>query len=227
MANNEADTVGEAHFHHLLRWYQEAYEEFLNANSPYADSAFTYPFAPPTKTTINKYQANAHQPLMSGDCMEIKSRLHQQGATALSVDSTFTRGDEIVAEAITSQPVQPTPRRESPPESIPTRTWLRWDRIVQPDETGADGVMHFHHLLRWCHEAFKESLDAFGVSASQVLETGLAAFPIIHCTADYRQSIRRDDRLMICLRPSIYSVEDGVFSVRNTFTCNGKVVATA
>ena len=225
VANNEVDTIGETHFHQLLRWCQEAYEEFLNANSPYAGMEFTYPFAPPTKTTI-KYRANEQSPLMYDD-MVIQSTLHQQGVTALSVGSTFTRGDEIVAEAITRQLVQPTPRPESPPESLPTRSWLRWDRTVQPDETDATDVMHFHHLLRWCYEAFRKSLDAFGVSASQVFENGLAAFPIIYCTADYRQSIRRDDRLMICLRPSIYSVEDGVFSVRNTFSHNGEVVATA
>jgi 1,4-dihydroxy-2-naphthoyl-CoA hydrolase len=36
-------------------------------------------------------------------------------------------------------------------------------RSVRFGDTDAAGVMHFHQLLRWCHEAYEESLEIFGV----------------------------------------------------------------
>ena len=40
-------------------------------------------------------------------------------------------------------------------------------RSVRFGETDADqgaaGVMHFQQLLRWCHEAYEESLERFGL----------------------------------------------------------------
>ena len=109
----------------------------------------------------------------------------------------------------------------------PPRHWLECQRTVRFGETDAAGVMHFHHLLRWCHEAYEESLEAFGVPTAAVFANRDAAFPIIHCEADYRQPLRCGDRLVIHLKPRMDSAETGVFSVGNTFTRNGEVVATA
>ena len=39
-------------------------------------------------------------------------------------------------------------------------TWLQLHRVVRFGDTDAAGVMHFHQLLRWCHEAWEESLEA-------------------------------------------------------------------
>jgi hypothetical protein len=33
--------------------------------------------------------------------------------------------------------------------------WLLLCRTVRFGETDAAGVMHFHQLLRWCHEAYE------------------------------------------------------------------------
>lgn len=46
--------------------------------------------------------------------------------------------------------------------------WLLLCRTVRFGETDAAGVMHFHHLLRWCHEAYEESLERFGIPPAEV-----------------------------------------------------------
>lgn len=109
----------------------------------------------------------------------------------------------------------------------PPRHWLRCQRTVRFGETDAAGVMHFHHLLRWHHEAYEESLEAFGMPTAAVFANPGAAFPIIRCTADYRQPLRCGDRLVIHVRPCMDSQEKGVFAVRSTFTRNGEVAAIA
>ena len=47
-------------------------------------------------------------------------------------------------------------------------TWLQLRRVVRFGDTDAAGVMHFHQLLRWCHEAWEESLEAHGLAAEAV-----------------------------------------------------------
>ncbi|MGA0279943.1 MAG: thioesterase family protein, partial [Vulcanococcus sp.] len=44
-------------------------------------------------------------------------------------------------------------------------SWLMLCRSVRFGETDAAGVMHFQQLLRWCHEAYEESLERFGLNA--------------------------------------------------------------
>ena len=72
------------------------------------------------------------------------------------------------------------------------------------DSDGA-GVMHFHQLLRWCHEAWEESLERFGLPPEALFpmlghRPGVA-LPIRHCSADFLAPIRCGDRLTIVLDP--------------------------
>ena len=46
--------------------------------------------------------------------------------------------------------------------------WLQIERTVRFGDTDAAGVMHFHQLLRWCHEAYEESLARYGISAEEI-----------------------------------------------------------
>lgn len=102
--------------------------------------------------------------------------------------------------------------------------WLTLSRTVRLGETDAAGVMHFHQLLRWCHEAYEESLERFGIPAAAIFPTGLGpdpepsedavaaanqtaagrpivALPIIHCQADYRAPLVCGSRIHIRLTP--------------------------
>lgn len=121
-------------------------------------------------------------------------------------------------------------------------TWLLLCRTVRFGETDAAGVMHFHQLLRWCHEAYEESLERFGVPPALVFprpvwpggdpllaDAPLAepnpsvALPIVHCSADYLRPLRVGDPLAIALQPE--RLDPGQFAVRYHFTREGEVVA--
>jgi 1,4-dihydroxy-2-naphthoyl-CoA hydrolase len=84
-------------------------------------------------------------------------------------------------------------------------SWLRLHRTVRFGDTDAAGVMHFHQLLRWCHEAYEESLERFGIPADEVFPSPTAllevALPIVHCHADYHQPLICGDALTIHLQP--------------------------
>ena len=75
--------------------------------------------------------------------------------------------------------------------------WLLLCRTVRFGDTDAAGVMHFHQLLRWCHEAYVESLERFGIPAAEIfLRPGnipAVALPIVHCEADYLRPLPSGD----------------------------------
>ncbi|MEI7665925.1 MAG: thioesterase family protein [Synechococcaceae cyanobacterium ELA263] len=104
--------------------------------------------------------------------------------------------------------------------------WLKLRRTVRFGDTDAAGVMHFHQLLRWCHEAYEQSLEAFGVAPACVfpmaaadrpagLEAPAVALPIVHCSADFRRPLVCGDPLLIQLEP--VHLDPGSFEVRYRF----------
>ncbi|MFZ0408354.1 MAG: thioesterase family protein [Cyanobium sp.] len=105
-------------------------------------------------------------------------------------------------------------------------SWLLLRRTVRFGDTDAAGVMHFHQLLRWCHEAYEESLEGFGLAPAWVfpmaaadrpagLEAPTAALPIVHCSADFRRPLVCGDPLVIELEP--LRLDPGSFEVRYRF----------
>ncbi len=90
-----------------------------------------------------------------------------------------------------------------------TKNWLLIKRIVRFGETDSAGVIHFNHLLRWCHEAWEESLELYGIKAFNIfpgynnndVSTPEIALPIVHCQADYLKPIQLGDRLLLKLQP--------------------------
>ena len=88
------------------------------------------------------------------------------------------------------------------------KDWLLLERIVRFGDTDAAGVIHFHHLLRWSHEAWEESLQIYGLEAIDVFPSSVdihhfidIALPIVHCEADFMAPIRIADELEIHLAP--------------------------
>lgn len=96
--------------------------------------------------------------------------------------------------------------------------WLRLHRSVRFGDTDAAGVVQFHQLLRWCHEAYEESLERFGIAAALIFPTPTAecppsvGLPIVHCSADYRAPLVCGDALILELEPRLCG--RGVFEVR-------------
>ena len=90
--------------------------------------------------------------------------------------------------------------------------------------------MHFHQLLRWCHEAWEESLDRYGVAADAIFPGGRGqtqspkiALPISHCSADYLRPIHGGDHLTVELEP--IRLDPCTFEVRSLFTLESQPVA--
>jgi 1,4-dihydroxy-2-naphthoyl-CoA hydrolase len=106
-------------------------------------------------------------------------------------------------------------------------SWLLLCRTVRFGETDAAGVMHFHQLLRWCHEAYEESLERFGIPAGAIFpgpgHTPEVTLPIVHCAADFRQPLRCGDPLAIALSPE--RRDPGGFAVHYRFRRDGEEVA--
>jgi len=88
------------------------------------------------------------------------------------------------------------------------KNWLLLKRNVRFGDIDAAGVIHFHHLLRWAHESWEESLEIFGLSASDIFpgsnsskDEPEVALPIVHCQADFAMPIRIGDILDIKIEP--------------------------
>jgi len=119
---------------------------------------------------------------------------------------------------------------ERPPQgpSPSPADWLLLCRTVRFGDTDAAGVMHFHQLLRWCHVAYEESLERFGVPAGALFpgpgQTPAVALPIVHVSADFLRPLICGDPLAIELRP--LQRDGGSFEIRYRFLHDGQEAAT-
>jgi 1,4-dihydroxy-2-naphthoyl-CoA hydrolase len=99
---------------------------------------------------------------------------------------------------------------------------------VRFGDTDAAGVMHFHQLLRWCHVAYEESLERFGVPTGALFpgpgRTPAVALPIVHVSADFLRPLICGDPLAIELRP--LQRDGGSFEIRYRFLHDGQEAAT-
>ncbi|MCX5941113.1 MAG: thioesterase family protein [Cyanobium sp. LacPavin_0818_WC50_MAG_67_9] len=106
-------------------------------------------------------------------------------------------------------------------------TWLLLCRTVRFGDTDAAGVMHFHQLLRWCHEAYEESLERYGIPAQELFptpgHTPAVALPIVHCSADFLAPLACGDPLAIQLEPR--RLDPGSFEVHYRFRSGERPVA--
>lgn len=107
----------------------------------------------------------------------------------------------------------------SAPGRVDPSSWLLLCRSVRFGDTDAAGVMHFVRLLDWCHQAYEESLERFGIAAATVFpspgHTPAIALPIVHCSADYRAPLVVGDPLAIQLEPR--RLDPGCFEVHYSF----------
>ena len=109
--------------------------------------------------------------------------------------------------------------------------WLCLNRTVRFGDTDAAGVMHFHQLLRWCHEAWEESLQLYGVETQAVFpgcrsQEGRpdVALPVVHCSASFNKAVYCGDQLQVQLTPR--PIDRGSFEVHSQFLFKDQEVAT-
>ena len=108
--------------------------------------------------------------------------------------------------------------------------WLNLSRTVRFGDTDAAGVMHFHQLLRWCHEAWEESLELYGIEAKTVFPGCRdqerwpdTALPVVQCSASFNKAVHGGDQLLVRLTPQL--IDQGCFEVRSQFLLNDQDVA--
>ena len=108
--------------------------------------------------------------------------------------------------------------------------WLKLERHVRFGDTDAAGVMHFHQLLRWCHEAWEDSLERYGIAAADIFPGCRAAdhpptiaLPVVHCEADFSRPVHGGDHLVVRLKPT--RVDPSQYEVRFLFQLDETDVA--
>ena len=108
--------------------------------------------------------------------------------------------------------------------------WLQLERRVRFGDTDAAGVMHFHQLLRWCHEAWEESLERYGIASGSIFPGARGqkhwpdtALPVVHCEADFLRPLHGGDQLQVWVKPR--RLDPGCFEVQTRFQLDGVDVA--
>ena len=111
------------------------------------------------------------------------------------------------------------------------REWLCLKRTVRFGETDAAGVVHFLQLFKWCHEAWEESLEKYGIvlkdifPTTQILTSQLeVSLPVVHCEANYFKPLYVGDFLNIELYPE--KTDESSFLLRFKFQKNGEQIST-
>ena len=98
-------------------------------------------------------------------------------------------------------------------------TWLLLCRTVRFGDTDAAGVVHFAQILHWCHQAYEESLERFGIPAAEIFPAAerrpAVALPIVHCSADFLRPLTCGDPLTIQLEPR--RLDPGCFELQVQF----------
>ena len=111
------------------------------------------------------------------------------------------------------------------------REWLFLQRTVRFGETDAAGVVHFLQLFKWCHEAWEESLERYGIDLKDIFPTTQSilskqdvSLPVVHCEANYSKPLYVGDSINIELYPE--KVNDSSFILRFQFKKNGEQIGT-
>ena len=104
--------------------------------------------------------------------------------------------------------------------------WLCLKRTVRFGETDAAGVVHFLQLFKWCHEAWEESLEKYGIVLKEIFPTNQinmdqpnVALPVVHCDAEYFKPLFVGDSIDIELYPK--KLSNSSFILRFKFLKNG------
>ena len=110
------------------------------------------------------------------------------------------------------------------------KEWLCFRRTVRFGETDAAGVVHFLESFKWCHEAWEDSLEKFGIVLQEIFPTTQinkseinVALPVVHCEANYFQPLYVGDSINIELYPE--KINHFSFLIRFKLKKNGEQIA--
>ena len=80
--------------------------------------------------------------------------------------------------------------------------WLILQKKVRFGDCDSAGVIHFHNLLKWSHEAWEESIEIYGIPYIDIfpdfsIRKSQIIFPIINCEANFLAPIKIGDFLKV------------------------------
>ena len=112
------------------------------------------------------------------------------------------------------------------------KEWLLLKRTVRFGETDAAGVVHFLELFKWCHEAWEESLEKFGIVLKDIFPISdkssnqvTTALPVVHCEAQYFKPVYAGDLIKTELHPK--KLSESSFVIGFILKNNGDQVGCA
>ena len=84
--------------------------------------------------------------------------------------------------------------------------WLILQKKVRFGDCDSAGVIHFHNLLKWSHEAWEESIDIYGIPCQDIfpdfsISKSQIIFPIVNCEANFFAPIKIGDLLKVKIAP--------------------------
>ena len=108
--------------------------------------------------------------------------------------------------------------------------WLILKRKVRFGDCDSAGVIHFHNLLKWSHEAWEESIEIYGIPYQDIfpdfsMRKSKIILPIVNCEAKFLSPIKIGELLKINLLPQ--KINNHLFQVNSLFLKNEKRVAEA
>ena len=90
-----------------------------------------------------------------------------------------------------------------------------YSRVVRFGETDAGGVVYFAELLKFCHEAYEDSLDMAEIDLRAFFSRdGAIAVPITHAQADFYRPMFCGDRITIFLTTQLITPDSFEVSYR-------------
>ena len=106
--------------------------------------------------------------------------------------------------------------------------WLILQKKVRFGDCDSAGVIHFHNLLKWSHEAWEESIEIYGIPYQDIfpdfsIRKSEIIFPIINCEASFIEPIKIGDLLKVKVLPQ--KISNHLFQVNSFFIKNKNKVA--
>ena len=106
--------------------------------------------------------------------------------------------------------------------------WLILQKKVRFGDCDSAGVIHFHNLLKWSHEAWEESIEIYGIPYQDIfpdfsIRKSQIIFPIVNCEANFFAPIKIGDFLKVKIAP--YKINTHLFQVNSLFIKNGNKAA--
>ena len=90
--------------------------------------------------------------------------------------------------------------------------WLILQKKVRFGDCDSAGVIHFHNLLKWSHEAWEESIEIYGIPYQDIFpdfskRKSQIIYPIVNCEANFLAPIKIGDFLKVKISQLTFTIQ--------------------